>query len=299
MRIGTWIGMVCVTICAVGLMIFLPQYASKRVDAGMLNKVSTYAQEQTDTMNQGLSVTDKIQILLQSLENGTEIDVLSRSDLDNMDDVDKNLFTQLQQQIQLLEDYKLIPAIKGIHDVVWKYNSVVLKAYTSEKYPGKVLYVWNMNITIPDYGFLVVSLDASTYAVYDYYYQDEVQGERMQMAMESFFKCHGGADSIKSYMNDWMTDYMGYLGEEPSGAGWGIDSYGYNEENEDNGMNYFDVITGVGVVETTVECYFSVYLQTYGRSGSVSFMPDNGYEEYGQEYETDSESASVGIQVLQ
>ena len=64
-------------------------------------------------------------------------------------------------------------------------------------------------------------------------------------------------------------------------------------------MNYFDVITGVGVVETTVECYFSVYLQTYGRSGSVSFMPDNGYEEYGQEYETDSESASGGIQVLQ
>ena len=76
MRIGTWVGMVCVTICAVGLMIFLPQYASKRVDAGMLNKVSTYAQEQTDTMNQGLSVMDKIQIMTQGMAEGNQTYVI-------------------------------------------------------------------------------------------------------------------------------------------------------------------------------------------------------------------------------
>ena len=160
MRIGTWVGMVCVTICAVGLMIFLPQYASKRVDAGMLNKVSTYAQEQTDTMNQGLSVMDKIQIMTQGMAEGNQTYVIKRTDLDNLDDIDKNLVPQLKQQITELEKRKLIPKIDSLLDGQWEYPAVMLNAYTSSQYLGKVLYVWDMEIQVPGYGIITVSLDA-------------------------------------------------------------------------------------------------------------------------------------------
>lgn len=274
MRIGTWVGMVCVTICAVGLMIFLPQYASKRVDAGMLNKVSTYAQEQTDTMNQGLSVMDKIQIMTQGMAEENQTYVIKRTDLDNLDDIDKNLVPQLKQQITELEKRKLIPKIDSLLDGQWEYPAVMLNAYTSSQYLGKVLYVWDMEIQVPGYGIITVSLDASTYAIYQYSFQDEVGKDEMTTTLAEFLSYDGGMDDMGQYMNTWMQEYMRYLGEEPEKGTWTIDAY----EHEKAVEMWPDLKQATGVIASSIgEPYFATYLYVDIQNNCFGFTPNLEY----------------------
>ncbi len=274
MRIGTWVGMVCVTICAVGLMIFLPQYASKRVDAGMLNKVSTYAQEQTDTMNQGLSVMDKIQIMTQGMAEENQTYVIKRTDLDNLDDIDKNLVPQLKQQITELEKRKLIPKIDSLLDGQWEYPAVMLNAYTSSQYLGKVLYVWDMEIQVPGYGIITVSLDASTYAIYQYSFQDEVGKDEMTTTLAEFLSYDGGMDDMGQYMNTWMQEYMRYLGEEPEKGTWTIDAYGHEKAVE----MWPDLKQATGVIASSIgEPYFATYLYVDIQNNCFGFTPNLEY----------------------
>lgn len=274
MRIGTWVGMVCVTICAVGLMIFLPQYASKRVDAGMLNKVSTYAQEQTDTMNQGLSVMDKIQIMTQGMAEGNQTYVIKRTDLDNLDDIDKNLVPQLKQQITELEKRKLIPKIDSLLDGQWEYPAVMLNAYTSSQYLGKVLYVWDMEIQVPGYGIITVLLDASTYAIYQYSFQDEVGKDEMTTTLAEFLSYDGGMDDMGQYMNTWMQEYMRYLGEEYEKGTWTIDAY----EHEKAVEMWPDLKQATGVIASSIgEPYFATYLYVDIQNNCFGFTPNLEY----------------------
>lgn len=274
MRIGTWVGMVCVTICAVGLMIFLPQYASKRVDAGMLNKVSTYAQEQTDTMNQGLSVMDKIQIMTQGMAEENQTYVIKRTDLDNLDDIDKNLVPQLKQQITELEKRKLIPKIDSLLDGQWEYPAVMLNAYTSSQYLGKVLYVWDMEIQVPGYGIITVSLDASTYAIYQYSFQDEVGKDEMTTTLAEFLSYDGGMDDMGQYMNTWMQEYMRYLGEEHEKGTWMIDAY----EHEKAVEMWPDLKQATGVIASSIgEPYFATYLYVDIQNNCFGFTPNLEY----------------------
>lgn len=274
MRIGTWVGMVCVTICAVGLMIFLPQYASERVDAGMLNKVSTYAQEQTDTMNQGLSVMDKIQIMTQGMAEENQTYVIKRTDLDNLDDIDKNLVPQLKQQITELEKRKLIPKIDSLLDGQWEYPAVMLNAYTSSQYLGKVLYVWDMEIQVPGYGIITVLLDASTYAIYQYSFQDEVGKDEMTTTLAEFLSYDGGMDDMGQYMNTWMQEYMRYLGEEYEKGTWTIDAY----EHEKAVEMWPDLKQATGVIASSIgEPYFATYLYVDIQNNCFGFTPNLEY----------------------
>ena len=294
MRIGTWVGMVCVTICAVGLMIFLPQYASKRVDAGMLNKVSTYAQEQTDTMNQGLSVMDKIQIMTQGMAEGNQTYVIKRTDLDNLDDIDKNLVPQLKQQITELEKRKLIPKIDSLLDGQWEYPAVMLNAYTSSQYLGKVLYVWDMEIQVPGYGIITVSLDASTYAIYQYSFQDEVGKDEMTTTLAEFLSYDGGMDDMGQYMNTWMQEYMRYMGEEPEKGTWTIDAYGHEEAVE----MWPDLKQATGVIASSIgEPYFATYLYVDIQNNCFGFTPNLEYVNISYESADDMGVDGTNIQI--
>ena len=294
MRIGTWVGMVCVTICAVGLMIFLPQYVSKKVDAGMLNKVSTYAQEQTDTMNQGLSVMDKIQIMTQGMAEGNQTYVIKRTDLDNLDDIDKNLVPQLKQQITELEKRKLIPKIDSLLDGQWEYPAVMLNAYTSSQYLGKVLYVWDMEIQVPGYGIITVSLDASTYAIYQYSFQDEVGKDEMTTTLAEFLSYDGGMDDMGQYMNTWMQEYMRYMGEEPEKGTWTIDAYGHEEAVE----MWPDLKQATGVIASSIgEPYFATYLYVDIQNNCFGFTPNLEYVNISYESADDMGVDETNIQI--
>lgn len=295
MRIGTWIGMVCVTICAVGLMIFLPQYASKRVDAGMLNKVSIYAQEQTDTMNQGLSVMDKMQIMTQGMAEENQTYVIKRTDLDNLDDIDKNLVPQLKQQITELESRKLIPKIDSLLDGQWEYPAVMLNAYTSSQYLGKVLYVWDMEIQVPGYGIITVSLDASTYAIYQYSFQDEVGKDEMKTTLTEFLSSDDEVKDMGRYMNAWMQEYMRYTGEEPEKATWTIDAYGYEKED---GVWPIDLEQATGVIASSIgEPYFATYLYVDIQNNCFGFTPNLEYVNISYESADDMGVDETNIQI--
>ncbi len=270
MRIGKWLIIIGITICVVGLMAFFPEYAAKRVDADMLNQVSTYEQEQTETMNQGLSVMDKLQIMAE--ENQTY--VMGRTNLDNLDGIDKKLVPQLKQQITKLESQKLIPKIDGLLDGQWEYPSVMLNAYTSSQYLGKVLYVWDMEIQVPGHGTFVVSLDVSTYAIYQYYFQDEVGKDEIATTLAEFISSDDGMDDMGQYMNTWMQEYMRYLGEEPEKAPWMIDAYGYEKEDD----SWSDLKQATAVVASSIgEPYFAVYLYVDVSNNCFDFTPNLEY----------------------
>ncbi|HCJ08436.1 MAG: hypothetical protein PUC55_11985 [Lachnospiraceae bacterium] len=275
MRIGKWLIMIGITICVVGLMAFFPEYAAKRVDADMLNQVSTYEQEQTETMNQGLSVMDKMQIMTQGMSEGNQTYVMNRTNLDNLNDIDKNLVPQLKQQITELESRKLIPKIDGLLDGQWEYPSVMLNAYTSSQYLGKVLYVWDMEIQISGYGTITVSLDASTYVIYKLFFQDEVGKDEMKTTLTEFLSSDDEVKDMGRYMNAWMQEYMRYLGEEPEKATWTIDAYGYEKED---GVWPIDLEQATGVVASSIgEPYFATYLYVDIQNNCFGFTPNLEY----------------------
>ena len=274
MRIGKWLIMIGITICVVGLMAFFPEYAAKRVDADMLDQVSTYEQEQTETMNQGLSVMDKLQIMMQGMAEENQTYVMGRTNLDNLDGIDKKLVSQLKQQITKLESRKLIPKIDGLLDGQWEYPSVMLNAYTSSQYLGKVLYVWDMEIQVPGHGTFAVSLDASTYAIYKYSFQDEVGKDEIATTLAEFISSDEGMDDMGQYMNTWMQEYMRYLGEEPEKATWMIDAYGYEKEDD----SWPDLEQATAVVASSIgEPYFAAYLYVDVSNNCFDFTPNLEY----------------------
>ena len=295
MRIGKWLIMIGLTICAVGLMAFFPEYAAKRVDADMLNQVSTYEQEQTETMNQGLSVLDKMQIMTQGMSEGNQTYVMNRMNLDNLDDIDKNLVPQLKQQITKLEKQKLIPKIKGVSDGQWEYSSVILNAYTSNQYLGKVLYVWDMEIQVPGYGTISVSLDASTYTIYKYFFQDEVSKDETLTTLTEFLSLDDEVKDMGRYMNAWMQEYMRYLGEEPEKATWTIDAYGYEKED---GVWPIDLEQATGVVASSIgEPYFATYLYVDIQNNCFGFTPNLEYVNISYESADGMEVEETNIQI--
>lgn len=297
MRIGKWLIMIGVTICAVGLMAFFPEYAAKRVDADMLGKVLTYEQEQTETMNQGLSVLDKLRILIQGLSEGNQTYVLNRNNLDNLDDLDKKLVPQLKQQIVNLEKEKLIPNIDGLLDAQWQYESVILNAYTSGQYLGKVLYVWDLNISIPDYGVMTVCVDASTYVIYNYSFQAESGREEMESVFADFLSCNEGVKDTGQYMNTWMQKYMQYLGENVTEATWKIDAYGYEDAEQEAWPMDLEQATGV-IVSLVGEPYFATYLYVDVQNKIFGFVPNTEYAGYSNESEAADVTGEINIEMV-
>ena len=133
MRFYTWLGVIFVTIATVLVVAFLPEYAAQRVDAGTLNRISTYTQEQTETMNQGIKVIDRIRILGQGLESGNQTCVVNKAAGEISNAVDKELFTQIRQQTGELVKQNLIPDIMD-DNTQWKYEFIQLNAYTNNNY---------------------------------------------------------------------------------------------------------------------------------------------------------------------
>lgn len=229
MRFYTWLGVIFVTIATVLVVAFLPEYAAQRVDAGTLNRISTYTQEQTETMNQGIKVVDRIQILRQGLESGDQTCVLSKNPAKDGNAVDKELFTQIQQQITELVKQKLIPNITD-GNMQWEYSSMQLNAYTNNNFLGKVLYVWEVQATIKEYGTVYMILDASSYKIYSITFDTDLneKGDELQRIFDEFRVQKESKTS--HYMEQWMKKYLSYLNVEEDVSIQTYDNSDYDNE---------------------------------------------------------------------
>lgn len=231
MRFYTWLGVIFVTIATVLVVAFLPEYAAQRVDAGTLNRISTYTQEQTETMNQGIKVIDRIRILGQGLESGNQTCVVNKAAGEISNAVDKELFTQIRQQTGELVKQNLIPDIMD-DNTQWKYEFIQLNAYTNNNYLGKVLYVWEVQATIKKYNTVHMILDASSYKIYSITF-DTDSNEKDDELQRIFDEFRIKKESRTShYMEQWVKKYLAYLNIEEDVSIQTYDNSDYNNEWE-------------------------------------------------------------------
>ena len=231
MRFYTWLGVIFVTIATVLAVAFLPEYAAQRVDAGTLNRISTYTQEQTETMNQGIKVIDRIRILGQGLESGNQTCVVNKAAGEISNAVDKELFTQIRQQTGELVKQNLIPDIMD-DNTQWKYEFIQLNAYTNNNYLGKVLYVWEVQATIKKYNTVHMILDASSYKIYSITFDTDSneKDDELQLIFDEFRIKKESRTS--HYMEQWVKKYLAYLNIEEDVSIQTYDNSDYNNEWE-------------------------------------------------------------------
>lgn len=231
MRFYTWLGVIFVTIATVLVVAFLPEYAAQRVDAGTLNRISTYTQEQTETMNQGIKVIDRIRILGQGLESGNQTCVVNKAAGEISNAVDKELFTQIRQQTGELVKQNLIPDIMD-DNTQWKYEFIQLNAYTNNNYLGKVLYVWEVQATIKKYNTVHMILDASSYKIYSITFDTDSneKDDELQLIFDEFRVQKESRTS--HYMEQWVKKYLAYLNIEEDVSIQTYDNSDYNNEWE-------------------------------------------------------------------
>lgn len=231
MRFYTWLGVMLVTTATVLIVAFLPEYAAKRVDAGTLNQISTYTQEQTETMNQGIKVIDRIRILGQGLESGNQTCVVNKAAGEISNAVDKELFTQIRQQTGELVKQNLIPDIMD-DNTQWKYEFIQLNAYTNNNYLGKVLYVWEVQATIKKYNTVHMILDASSYKIYSITFDTDSneKDDELQLIFDEFRIKKESRTS--HYMEQWVKKYLAYLNIEEDVSIQTYDNSDYNNEWE-------------------------------------------------------------------
>ena len=231
MRFYTWLGVILVTIATVLAVAFLPEYAAQRVDAGTLNRISTYTQEQTETMNQGIKVIDRIRILGQGLESGNQTCVVNKAAGEISNAVDKELFAQIRQQTGELVKQNLIPDIMD-DNMQWKYEFIQLNAYTNNNYLGKVLYVWEVQATIKKYNTVHMILDASSYKIYSITFDADSneKDDELQLIFDEFRIKKESRTS--HYMEQWVKKYLAYLNIEEDVSIQTYDNTDYNNEWE-------------------------------------------------------------------
>ena len=231
MRFYTWLGVIFVTIATVLVVAFLPEYAAQRVDAGTLNRISTYTQEQTETMNQGIKMIDRIRILGQGLESGNQTCVVNKAAGEISNAVDKELFTQIRQQTGELVKQNLIPDIMD-DNTQWKYEFIQLNAYTNNNYLGKVLYVWEVQATIKKYNTVHMILDASSYKIYSITFDTDSneKDDELQLIFDEFRIKKESRTS--HYMEQWVKKYLAYLNIEEDVSIQTYDNSDYNNEWE-------------------------------------------------------------------
>lgn len=231
MRFYTRLGVIFVTIATVLVVAFLPEYAAQRVDAGTLNRISTYTQEQTETMNQGIKVIDRIRILGQGLESGNQTCVVNKAAGEISNAVDKELFTQIRQQTGELVKQNLIPDIMD-DNTQWKYEFIQLNAYTNNNYLGKVLYVWEVQATIKKYNTVHMILDASSYKIYSITFDTDSneKDDELQLIFDEFRIKKESRTS--HYMEQWVKKYLAYLNIEEDVSIQTYDNSDYNNEWE-------------------------------------------------------------------
>ena len=252
-KIIKWVVMgIIVVLCVPGI-VFFPEYIVKGNDSKYLDHYQLYAQDIVDTEYTALSLEEKLEML--TAPNRQEYSIVDAYTVSYAQENDPRLFTELENQLHLLEDKKLIPVVSGKIDWEEGLNYANLSALTVDYKPGKALSVWNISYTqkSDDLADFFCVIDASTYKIYENITGENCVAEYKD-AYIRYIKEMGMDDY--SYAQQCVSQYWDYLNDKTS-TGMKIELYYETELYDDM---YKKIISEV---HTTEGDYILQYYWSY------------------------------------
>lgn len=290
-RIIKWTMAGLLIILSVVMVIFLPEYITKKNDSGYMNQYHLYSQESSVTVNMDLSVDEKLEILTADDLGQEPIYVIQLDKVKDLEANDEKLLPELKKQLEIMEKAELLPVYSADMDLNALFESAQLYACTLKSKPGKIFYVWNIhfysNTGEENYSFLV---DTVTYQIYEASVDSGQAVKYMQKMLEQ------GEEENYNLLTEWSLKYEEYLSSQNPSEG----STGDGEM--ENRLGYFD-IEGTGEdfwmnsllfgerADYEVQCSYMVYDDKAGEVKGNFYFHIISHEEM-KGMGLDSESAS-------
>lgn len=225
-----WTMAVLLLILSVVLVIFLPEYITKKNDSSYMNQYRLYSQESSVTVNMDLTMDEKLEILSGDALGEERISVIQLDKVRDLEENDEKLLPELKKQLEIMEKAELLPIYSADMDLNALFESAELYACTLKSKPGKIFYVWNIqfysNTGEESYTFLV---DTVTYQIYEAIVNSEQAVKYMQKILER------SEEENYNLLAEWSLKYEEYLSSQNPSEG----STGDGEM--ENRLGYFDI----------------------------------------------------------
>lgn len=204
-----WSFSVILVVVSVLVVVYLPEYIALQKDKEYVNQYQLYEQDTSDITYMDLEFTEKMEILLlPDKMEGDTVCVIQTKEPEVVLESNESLFTNLTEELASLEQLNLIPIVSADFDLQKDLEGAELNALTSDRYPGKVLYVWKLTFVNEEGVAYTVTMDANTYKIYDLYVSGyvvrdylDVYNQQMDMVGGAFYEMHW----------NWFTNYANYL----------------------------------------------------------------------------------------
>lgn len=225
-----WTMAVLLLILSVVLVIFLPEYITKKNDSSYMNQYRLYSQESSVTVNMDLTMDEKLEILSGDALGEERISVIQLDKVRDLEENDEKLLPELKKQLEIMEKAELLPIYSADMDLNALFESAELYACTLKSKPGKIFYVWNIQFYSDtgeeSYTFLV---DTVTYQIYEAIVNSEQAVKYMQKILER------SEEENYNLLAEWSLKYEEYLSSQKPSEG----STGDGEM--ENRLGYFDI----------------------------------------------------------
>lgn len=233
-RIIKWTMAGLLLMLSVVVVIFLPEYITKKNDSGYMNQYHLYAQESSVTVNMDLTVDEKLEILTADIIGEDRISVIYLDKVKDLEANDEKLLPELKKQLEIMEKAGLLPIDSAGMDLNALFESAELYACTLKSKPGKIFYVWDIrfysngeNGRMDSYIFLV---DTVTYQIYEASIDNEQAVKYMQKMIDR------SEEENYNLLTEWSLKYEEYLsGENPSEGSTG------EGEVQESKLGYYDL----------------------------------------------------------
>lgn len=214
-------------ILSVVVVIFLPEYITKKNDRGYMNQYHLYPQDRSVTVNMDLTVEEKLEIIF-----GQErISVMYLDKVKDLEANDEKLLPELSKQLEMMEKDGLLPIDSASMDLNAIFDSAEMYACTLKSKPGKIFYVWNIMFYLnggeENYTFLV---DTVTYQIYEAFVHNKQAALYIQKIWEQ------SEEENYKLLTEWSVNYEKYLGSQNSSE----DSTKAGEAQE-NRLDYYNI----------------------------------------------------------
>lgn len=225
-----WTMAVLLLILSVVLVIFLPEYITKKNDSSYMNQYRLYSQESSVTVNMDLTMDEKLEILSGDALGEERISVIQLDKVRDLEENDEKLLPELKKQLEIMEKAELLPIYSEGMDLNALFESAELYACTLKSKPGKIFYVWNIqfysNTGEESYTFQV---DTVTYQIYEAIVNSDQAVKYMQKILER------SEEENYSLLAEWSLKYEEYLScQKPSEGSTG-------DGEMENRLGYFDI----------------------------------------------------------
>lgn len=194
-------------ILSVVVVIFLPEYMTKKNDRGYMNRYHLYPQDRAVTVNMDLTVDEKLDIIAAD----EKISVIYLDKVKDLEANDENLLPELSKQLERMEKAGLLPIDSANMDLNAIFSRAEMFACTLKSKPGKIFYVWYivfyLNGDEEEYTFTV---DTVTYQIYEAFIRNRQAAGYMEKMWNQ------SEEENYRLLTEWSASYEEYLTSQNS-----------------------------------------------------------------------------------